>query len=71
MNVQFKKVLFATAAAMIGGIVSVGAIGSTASAQEDRCPGTTQPLCRSVEKCVGAGSTRACTTDFFYFPSPE
>ena len=60
-------------------LVGVATLAAVLGAQEvpgddpgdggpERCSGTTAPVCRTVETCVGAGSTRQCTKDYYYFP---
>lgn len=71
MTIQYALKLCATGVFAAGGIVAAIALSSTElRADPDRCPGMTQPVCKSVEKCVGVGSSRVCTTDYYYFPDP-
>jgi hypothetical protein len=64
---------------MLTGAVTAFFIGSAvvatpnvATAQDsDRCGGQETPVCREVETCVGAGGTKGCVTNFYYFKSAE
>jgi len=64
---------------MITGVVATVLIGGAIAAAPDvaraqdseRCGGQETPVCREVENCVGAGGTKGCVTNYYYFKSAE